>query len=430
MPRTALLGMPGYQGLTTKAARGFYRAATGGSLAVQYVCADSSLLAQNMNILWCAALNAAARGAPVDLFAMQHSDIEPEENWLELLVAEMDATGLDVLGVVSPIKDHRGVTSVAVGRADGDPWRVDRRLTMTEVYALPQTFTSADVGGPLLLNTGLWACRFDPAWAKGVHFEVNDRIVWSETARAYCPEVEPEDWNLSRQFHRLGLKVGCTRGVRLEHRGSYGFPNGAAWGTQETDAEYGRVAGGFVFPEAVPGWLSAEEGEALWRLARGMRVLEVGSYCGRSTVCLAQSAAHVTAVDTFDGRGTPAPGDTRAAFDAALAGFGVAGRVEARPGRAEDVLPRLRERTYDLAFIDGAHDRASVARDAALAAPLLRPGGLLAFHDYRPGDPADPDPGVAEAVGEILAAGGELLARAGSVAVVRPAPARQFSLTA
>src|SRR5262249_28176496 len=52
--------------------------------------------------------------------------------------------------------------------------------------------------------------------------------------------------------------------------------------------------------EGVPGWLSYAEGRALWELARGKRVLELGRFHGRSTVVLAQSAREVVSVDVSD----------------------------------------------------------------------------------------------------------------------------------
>ena len=54
------------------------------------------------------------------------------------------------------------------------------------------------------------------------------------------------------------------------------------------------------------------------------------------------------------------------------------------------------------------------------------PGGLLAFHDYRP-KPGHHDghwdPGVNQAVDELIEFGASLIASYGTVAVVRPVPA-------
>ena len=37
----------------------------------------------------------------------------------------------------------------------------------------------------------------------------------------------------------------------------------------------------------VRGWLTQAEGDKLARLAEGKKVLEIGSYCGRSTIAMA-----------------------------------------------------------------------------------------------------------------------------------------------
>lgn len=415
--KVVCLGMPSY-GMTPGAARGFFRASRRDDLDVRLRVQESSLLAHNMNILWAWALNHSRDADGCAYFAMQHADVEPEDWWLDILLAEMDAKGLDVLGVAVPIKDTRGVTSIALARDDGDPWRVHCRLTMTEVYRLPETFTSDDVGRPLLLNTGLWVCRFDEAWARKVWFEVNDRIAWNESLGMYVPQVEPEDWFLSRLFHEQGLKVGCTRKVRLTHRGHMSFTNTKAWGAHSHDEEYlseSALPGSDAFPHDCAGWLTEAEGAELARLADGKNVLEIGSFCGRSTVCLARTAATVHAVDTFDGRGTACEGDTEATFRANLRKYGVADRVNVTRGESAEVLPNLPP-VFDLAFVDGSHDYESVRRDARLAAACLRRGGLLAFHDY--GNPNDPD--VARAVGELVDAGAELLSVTETLAVVRP----------
>lgn len=308
--KIAYLGMPGYGAVTPGAAHGFYRASDCSRLQIILdPKQQSSLLTLNFNRLWVNALNLVHRGQRVDYFAMIHSDIEPEEFWLDKLVDEMEARDLDILGVVTPIKDIRGVTSTALARPDGNNWRVHARLTMREVYRLPETFTSEDVGYPILLNTGLWVCRFAEEWAKQVHFTVNDRICFDPSKEQYFWEVESEDWFFSRLLHEMGKKIGCTRKIKLGHQGAMTFTNTRPWG--EEDYDKAHVAASVVpeqkadwFPRKVVGWLTEEEGIELARLAEGKICLEIGSYCGRSTICLAQKARSVGALDTFDGRGT------------------------------------------------------------------------------------------------------------------------------
>jgi SAM-dependent methyltransferase len=418
--RFVFLGMPGYGQVTGPAARAFWRASNRpGETRVRYEYREGSLLACNFNGLWCGALNDTVRGQRVDYFAMLHADCEPDDGWLDVLIDELEARQLDVLGVAVPIKDPKGLTSLALAHESGDTWRIKARLTLAEVMRLPETFTSEDVGAPLLLNTGCWVCRFNPAWASQVRFEINDRIVWNETLGVYQPQTEPEDWFFSRLCHEQGLRIGATRKVRLAHAGPTRYLNTHDWGTEEFDSAWADRSplpdAGLRFPHDAAGWLAECEGRELARLAEGKSVLEIGSFCGRSTICLAQTAKAVAAVDTFDGRGTLTPGDTYELFRTNLGRYGVAAKVQSYRGESAETLPLLPP-VYDLVFVDGSHDRESVSRDAALARGVLKPGGLLAFHDY-----GDRDFGVTEAVDELLRGGAELLNVAGTVAVVRPA---------
>lgn len=176
----------------------------------------------------------------------------------------------------------------------------------------------------------------------------------------------------------------------------------------------------FRFPEDVNGWLTEREGRKLAELAAGKRVLEIGSYEGRSTVCIAQAAARVECIDPCDGRATPGVRDTEEAFVENLCRYGVRDRVRLHVGTTAERAPDLAP-GFDLAFIDGDHSLAAVREDIRHALALLAPGGLLAFHDYD--DHQNPD--VTAAVHEVLADGGELCEVADTLAVVRPGARRR-----
>lgn len=408
--RRVFLAQPGYGRQTAASGRSLWRASRHmDNVRVEYKA--GSLLANNFNCLWCSALNAVKDGERVDYFAMLHDDIGLEDFWLDELIAELEASDLDVLGVVSPIKDTRGLTSIALHQ-EGDNWRPKCRLTMQEVHQLPETFTSADVGHPLLINTGCWVCRFDMEWTPLVHFRINDRIVVDAKTGRYEAQVEPEDWYFSRLLHELNLRVGVTRKLNVFHRGELDFTTAKPWGSCAYDVEAVRSSVlGDAFPEDIPGWLTRAEGFELAKLAKGKTVLEIGSYMGRSTVCLARAAAAVTAVDYFDGRGTGRPTETLGTFLENLNRHNVTNKVEVRHPD-DDLQPDY----YDLAFIDGAHDHESVLADIDKCLVALKPDGLLVFHDFASGV----DPGVTRAVNEFIDGGATLVAVHDSMAVVKP----------
>lgn len=120
----------------------------------------------------------------------------------------------------------------------------------------------------------------------------------------------------------------------------------------------------------------------LAELATGRTVLEVGSWLGASTVAMARTALMVHSIDWH--RGDPHAGDdeTMHPFLDNLAASGFRDKVVAHIGRSEDVLPILREGVFDFAFHDAYHTAEAVTADVGRIVPLLKPGSLLAFHDY------------------------------------------------
>ena len=168
---------------------------------------------------------------------------------------------------------------------------------------------------------------------------------------------------------------------------------------------------------AIEGWLEDDEAELL--IAATSRacselpgppvIVEVGSYCGRSTVVfgstlkMLRSPGRVYAVDPHDG--------VVGALDSGLrAGPSTLPRFERNiaDARVQDVVTTIQQRSFDvqwdqpisLLFIDGLHDYANVARDFYHFEGNVVPGGYIAFHDY-----ADYYIGVKTFVNELLARG-------------------------
>jgi len=82
---------------------------------------------------------------------------------------------------------------------------------------------------------------------------------------------------------------------------------------------------------------------------------------------------------------------------AVLAPFGARSRILTMT--SEQAAAQVPDGELDFAYIDALHDYASVRADLAAWFPKIRPGGILAGHDY-------PEPGVRAAVHEFAAAHG------------------------
>ena len=131
--------------------------------------------------------------------------------------------------------------------------------------------------------------------------------------------------------------------------------------------------------------ITEDETAVLQELARGRRVLEIGSAYGYSAVAMALAGA--VSVDAVDPH-TWIPG-SEGVMRGNLEAHGVADRVTIHLGLSWDVLPALEPGTYGLLFIDGDHSRGALMRDVTLGRPLLAPGGVIAAHDY--GEAVNPD---------------------------------------
>jgi predicted O-methyltransferase YrrM len=163
--------------------------------------------------------------------------------------------------------------------------------------------------------------------------------------------------------------------------------------------------------EATPGFMPADEGLALYEAAR-MAVplgplLEVGTYCGKSTLYLAAAAREgggvVVTVDHHRGSEEHQPGweyhdpslvdpvvgliDTLPVLRRTLRAAGVDDIVIPIVGDSARVAG-VWATPLGLAFIDGSHTEEAAARDYHGWSPKVAPDGLLVIHDVFP-DPAD-----------------------------------------
>jgi MMP 1-O-methyltransferase len=162
------------------------------------------------------------------------------------------------------------------------------------------------------------------------------------------------------------------------------------------------------------GFMPPDEGDALWeaaveaaRAVPGRPMLEVGSYCGRSTIWLGDAAEQagtvVFAVDHHRGSEENQAGwdhhdrevvdprigkmDTLPFFRAAIHDAELEASVLAIVGRSPIVAAGWTT-PLSFLFIDGGHGEEPARLDYEGWAPHVAVGGTLAIHDVFP-DPAD-----------------------------------------
>lgn len=160
--------------------------------------------------------------------------------------------------------------------------------------------------------------------------------------------------------------------------------------------------------EAAKGFMPLDEGLALHAAAveagaLRLPLLEVGTYCGRSTILLADAAraAGVTALTLDHHRGSEEqqpgwdfhdPGtvdpeiglmDTLPTFRRTLFRAGLEDHVVALVGRSPQVAAFWGS-PLGLVFVDGGHTDEHANADYEGWAPHVAPGGLLAIHDVFP----------------------------------------------
>jgi MMP 1-O-methyltransferase len=132
----------------------------------------------------------------------------------------------------------------------------------------------------------------------------------------------------------------------------------------------------------VPGWLSDEEGEALYELAKECTgkgvIVEIGSWKGKSTICLglgskAGGGVRIFAVD-------PHADYRHGEFKENIERAGIADLVTPLKGLSQSVADTFDE-PIELLFVDGSHEEELVREDFEKWVPKVVEGGTVAFHD-------------------------------------------------
>lgn len=146
----------------------------------------------------------------------------------------------------------------------------------------------------------------------------------------------------------------------------------------------------------------------------GDKFLEVGCFMGKSTSYLLQKIAEsgkkisVYVIDIFEpecvhhndlimevGKGK----SLYEIFSENIAAFNFPERIGpyCSRGRSDEMYKKWNDNTFQMIFIDAAHDYESVKADLNNFYPKLRPGGIFAGHDY-----GEKSCGVGQAVDEFV----------------------------
>ena len=147
----------------------------------------------------------------------------------------------------------------------------------------------------------------------------------------------------------------------------------------------------------IEGWLAPDEAAALYLLSSilepGSTVVEIGSWKGKSTFCLAKGlrkGGRVIAIDTFDASGEKSSSKLYSQlkgtaslfqqFQDNMVRLKISNRIRALKGPSSEFIGQISK--IDLLFIDGDHSVRGCDSDFLNYSPFIVPGGYLALHDF------------------------------------------------
>jgi len=134
---------------------------------------------------------------------------------------------------------------------------------------------------------------------------------------------------------------------------------------------------------SITGWFDNSEGAMLKKLAADRVCAEIGSYMGRSTLAMAETALQVYAIDTFkaDDRDKNQMGEytTLDAIKENIVGYD---NITILPGLSKDASELFEDAYFDLILVDADHSYDGVMADIRTWWPKLKVKGYMLFHDF------------------------------------------------
>lgn len=173
---------------------------------------------------------------------------------------------------------------------------------------------------------------------------------------------------LNRATHIINLVLKCLRSVR----------------EKQFEQKLKRTAGfSFTSDWASHNYVNWETWFTRYQHQPNLRILEIGSFEGRSAVwflenVLIHPSAQLVCVDPMPWPVNP----PRPRFMHNIQVTGKAQQVTLIQERSEIALTKLQPASFDIIYIDGAHDAINVLADGMYSWELLKVGGLMLFDDY------------------------------------------------
>ena len=136
------------------------------------------------------------------------------------------------------------------------------------------------------------------------------------------------------------------------------------------------------------------------RPTQEMRIIEIGSYIGESTMIFADRFKEVVSVDPYindydleDAACSFAPFDK--VYEQFVRNTLSVPNIKSIRETSENAFSILKDQQWDMVYIDGLHTLEGVSYDIAHYKTIIKPGGFVCGHDYGWGN-------VRHAIGQLL----------------------------
>ncbi len=355
------------------------------------------------------ALSMNEDGAGFTHLAVMQDGIVPNDWFLDVLMEDLLEGGLDMVSAVVPYINETGCTTTAIDDP-GDPYCPVRRLTLHEIFRLPEVFTAKDCGYPdhlILLGNECFVVDITKPWfteqGEGdwlkLEFDDRCRLRRLKDSRIWAMK---DDWRLSRHLQKVGAKVAATRRIVLTVDAErFSYPNQAPWGEWDYDKDTAHKFNstpiahipqppaflGFANSKELPdveGMLTDKEGALLAKLSEGKRCLDLAPYCGRATIWMSKTAREVVLLKPGDDQRDMMGRYVSDVLQSNLRQYGVGSKAVwvHEPNIDAQRLGDFRDK-FDLIYVD-SHDVIKGIDPLALVKPLTN-DGLLVFRNAKHG---------------------------------------------